>query len=223
MRVDKVSSGVAISESHCNDQFDTTGPIQSLRFYLMKSLIRHYASGEERELPDYGQMRRLAFSEPNDISAYYPAKIVANTSPLKWFLMCRLFQNLPDELRSFTIPLSDPYVPLFQSLRFPKCAGYSFVTCLSLGRTTQPDLDIDDKIIPILLRLNTLQALDLNGSKVTTSGLRNLQTVGLQGHGGGRRGPTRLKVLMLGNCRLIDDQIVGFLQTLHHLRYLGSL
>lgn len=193
---------------------DASG-IPRLMYYALKALFTGLDTEAEEDtvnlhLPDFEDIQRLPY-DPSLSPLLYQRRTTINTSPLHWIVLCRLFTSLPDDLRIFHLPLSDPYILPLQSWNPLDGIGVQFITTVSLGRHG------GDSIIPVIAKLTSLVALDLSGSSTTTTGIRQLSTV----CGVKDLGPRKLAILMLTDCP-ITNAILEPLKVFKMLQYIGE-
>ncbi|EMD38543.1 hypothetical protein CERSUDRAFT_123138 [Gelatoporia subvermispora B] len=93
---------------------------------------------------------------------------LAEVDPRLWALIVQLYSNLPEELRVYTIPLSDPHVPLLQQI--PQTPDFALVTVLELPSCSE----LNDETIVELRFLHNLCALDASRTTLSALGLRRL-------------------------------------------------
>ncbi|KZT26208.1 hypothetical protein NEOLEDRAFT_1177633 [Neolentinus lepideus HHB14362 ss-1] len=146
-------------------------------------------------IPSYGT-RDFAFSQ---------------IDPRLWAVLVQLFDNIPVDLRTYHIPLSDKYVPLLQSI--PSTPDFTLITLLNLsGRGAT----VTDNTILELKALHHLVGLDLSDTWVSSYGIRSLtgtlqcsldEATGIRR----RRGPWPLRVLRLNKCRNVSHRILDCL------------
>ncbi|KAL1947855.1 hypothetical protein VTO73DRAFT_13579 [Trametes versicolor] len=130
--------------------------------------------------------------------------------PRLWAVIVQVYEGLPDDFRHYTIPLSDAYLPLLQTI--PSTKHFSLITALSLGRCK---VLTDDTIIQ-LCQLHTLAALDASATAVGTWGISRLSkslnwSEADATHPAQRRGPWGLRILYLRDCINVDNKILPLL------------
>ena len=194
--------------------------VHPLGFYALKILLADFETaqvGEEDStaLPDLEEFPRIPFV-PSAMQLLYPDFTLINTSPLRWAVLCRLFTDLPDELRTFYLPLSDPYILPLQRWSSESRLELQFLTTVSLGRSGC------DKAIPVLSKLKALVGLDLSYSQVTVTGIRELSRNCIQLGDGTLLGPWKLAALLLAKTSMtasVEDTLLRF----KCLQYVGKL
>ncbi|KZS91402.1 hypothetical protein SISNIDRAFT_396050, partial [Sistotremastrum niveocremeum HHB9708] len=118
------------------------------------------------------------------------------TSPLIWSILTQLYAPIPPQYRSFTLPLSDPYIPSFQS----SSLSSSIITCVSLTRCQ----NLTDDNIVVLTQLHAMVGLDISESGVSDKGIERL-SVGCKtlAESRGRKDGGGLRVLILRGCEKV--------------------
>lgn len=223
-----------------SDHSDEQGPgFPSLSFYALQSLFIELESpnfpssnssqseSETYTLTDIADLPRLSFPlTPSLIQELYPKHTLVNTSPLRWAVLCRLFEDIPDEIQTFYLPLSDPYVIPFQhptrgALARGEDGIGDVLTTVSLGQLGT------DGSISTLAKLNNLVGLDLSYSRVSNVGISLLawsvrSDPAKEAGGAGGGGPARLKVLVLAKTS-VNENIERDLEKFRYLQYFGEL
>ncbi|KAG6335362.1 hypothetical protein ID866_3725 [Astraeus odoratus] len=92
----------------------------------------------------------------------------APPDPRIWAAIAQTMHALPERLRDLDLPLSDNYLPLLQQI--PSTPHFSLLTNLALPHCKE----VSDDTVGELRRLNTLSALDLRGTRVSSYGLTAL-------------------------------------------------
>ncbi|EIW60388.1 uncharacterized protein TRAVEDRAFT_165144 [Trametes versicolor FP-101664 SS1] len=141
--------------------------------------------------------------------------------PRLWAVIVQVYEGLPDDFRHYTIPLSDAYLPLLQTI--PSTKHFSLITALSLGRCK---VLTDDTIIQ-LCQLHTLAALDASATAVGTWGISRLSkslnwSEADATHPAQRRGPWGLRILYLRDCINVDNKILPLLAHFPLLSVVGA-
>ncbi|KAI9064394.1 hypothetical protein FKP32DRAFT_1666138 [Trametes sanguinea] len=127
--------------------------------------------------------------------------------PRLWAVLVQIYENLPAAFRQYTLPLSDPYLPLLQSI--PSTQHFCLITVLSLRGCR---LLTDDNVVE-LRHIHTLAALDASVTGLGTWGIQRLakslawsETDATRS--AERRGPWGLRALHLKDCMNVDDDIL---------------
>lgn len=135
-----------------------------------------------------------------------PGFSLKQVDPRLWATIVQIFSGLPDTFRTYHAPLSDQHLPLMQNI--PSTSHFSLVTILEL-----PDNPaVTDETILALKQLQTLCALDISGTAVTTNGIENLTRTLVWNdlddtRVADRRGPWALRILDVRKCNGIDNNI----------------
>ncbi|TFY72701.1 hypothetical protein EVG20_g300 [Dentipellis fragilis] len=145
---------------------------------------------------------------------------LSEVDPRLWASIIQVFTELPDELRVYSLALSDKYLPLLEHI--PQRADFSLLTVLELPGC--PDLT-DDTIFE-LKALHGLSAFDASATQLTAQGLLRLSRTMTWAEGetnaSKRRGPWQLRILRLRNCRLISNRVFNALATFPLLSVIGD-
>lgn len=142
---------------------------------------------------------------------------VQSADPRLWATLAQVMHPLPPEFSDYEVPLSDLHLPLLQQV--PSRDDFCFVTLLSLPGCNE----VCDDTISVLHRLNSLVALDLRGTTISSYGITvltrslswscdELQTMtGLWG----------LRILQLHSCTNIDNEVLPTLSKFPLLSSIG--
>ena len=141
--------------------------------------------------------------------------------PRLWATLVQIYDGLPPVFRTYTLPLSDPFMPLLQKI--PSTEHFSLITTLTLRGCSELT---DDTAIE-LRHLHTLVALDASGTALGTLGMRRLAKSLSWGEGDDlplpeRRGLWNLRVLYLRNCINTENGIFGLLPRFPLLSVVGE-
>lgn len=165
---------------------------------------------------DYDLVRSLvpgySHENPNETG------FMRDVDPRLWAVMVQTISPLPDAFRSYTIPLSDTYVPLMQQI--PCTPDFSLITVVQLHGKRE----VDDETIDQLGALHSLVALDVGRTPLSSWGFKRLShTLLTDKFTGNRRGPWSLRILYLWNCMLVDDSVFEALAKFPLLSVVGEL
>ncbi|KAH8107080.1 hypothetical protein BXZ70DRAFT_966030 [Cristinia sonorae] len=208
------SPGRYVDAAGSEDSVTRGGYVPSLKALCIKKLLEYpeqvHTLGVARvhyDVPksssDYDIIRDLipGFSHSNPNPA-----ILETVDPRLWCLIIQILSSVPDVLRVYTIPLSDEHVPLLQQI--PQTSHFAMVTIVDLGSCPH----LDDENIQRLGELNTLGALDISGTSVSTLGIFRLSKSLLKAsETRGRGGPWDLRILDLTECR-VDGEVMRYLK-----------
>lgn len=143
--------------------------------------------------------------------------------PRLWAVLAQIFENLPGFFRSYTLPLSDPYLPMLQTI--PSTEHFSLITVLSLSRCRE----LTDDTVQELRHLHTLSAFDASVTALGSWGVQRLSKCLSWSDADGsanqppvRRGPWGLRVLYLKDCINIDDEVLQWLPRFPLLSVVGG-
>lgn len=141
--------------------------------------------------------------------------------PRLWAVIIQAYEGLPPVFRQYTLPLSDAYLPLLQTI--PSTKHFSLITVLSLSRCRM----LTDDTILELRHLHTLVALDMSVTAVGTWGISRLAkslawSEADAAHPAERRGPWGLRILDLRDCINIDDKVFHWLTRFPLLSVVGA-
>ncbi|KAI0748086.1 hypothetical protein C8Q80DRAFT_1170076 [Daedaleopsis nitida] len=118
--------------------------------------------------------------------------------PRLWAVLVQIFENLPCLFRNYTLPLSDPHLPMLQTI--PSTEHFSLITVLSLSRCR----DLTDDTVQELRHLHTLSAFDASVTALSSWGEGDSSA----NNPSVRRGPWGIRVLYLKDCINIDDEVL---------------
>lgn len=131
--------------------------------------------------------------------------------PRMWAALVQLYDNLPDYMRTFAIPLRDSHMPKLQSI--PCTARFSMVTVLEAPACR----NLCDDNIANLKELNSLAALDASGTHLTSHGIKALAFTMHDDVG-----PWGLRVLDLRECLGITTDVYAHLSKFPLLTVVGK-
>ncbi|TEB06326.1 hypothetical protein FA13DRAFT_1172334 [Coprinellus micaceus] len=120
--------------------------------------------------------------------------------PGMWAALVQLYDNLPDYMRTFAIPLRDSHMPKLQSI--PCTARFSMITVLEAPACR----NLCDDNIANLKELSSLAALDASGTRLTSHGIKALAFTMHDDIG-----PWGLRVLDLRECAGITTDVYALL------------
>jgi hypothetical protein len=159
----------------------------------------------------------LAKTKGAESDGWYNMLDIQSVDPRLWATIVQVMHPLPAEFLDYELPLSDLRLPLLQQV--PSRDNFCFVTLLALPGCNE----VCDETIGVLRRLNTLAALDLQGTRVGPYGLtvlaRSLSWGGdeLQT----RTGCWGLRILRLHSCTNIDNAALPILSKFPLLSSIG--
>lgn len=141
--------------------------------------------------------------------------------PRLWAVIVQIHSGLPDDFRTYNLPLSDIHMPILQQI--PQTSRFSLVTVLELCSCNELD---DDSIVE-LRELRVLGALDLCATAVSSFGIGRLSKTLVRSpdeeHAEQRLiGPWRIRVLYLKDCMNIDDDVYRSLNDFPVLSVVGE-
>ncbi|EPQ58131.1 hypothetical protein GLOTRDRAFT_126623 [Gloeophyllum trabeum ATCC 11539] len=187
----------------------------SLAYFCVKALI---------EVADQVHLigsARLRYRAPEVEGSYDPLRALlpsygtdafdlSKVDPRLWAVLIQVYENLPDDIRTYRLPLADKHLPLLQSI--PSTLDFTLITLLDLSRCPE----LTDNTIVELKALHCLVALDASMTEVSTHGIRGLsrtlqctvdQETGMKRRGG----PWGLRILRLRRCEKLSDAIFSCL------------
>ncbi|KAI6039062.1 hypothetical protein EDC04DRAFT_2868175 [Pisolithus marmoratus] len=129
--------------------------------------------------------------------------------PRIWVTLAQVMHPLPARSHDLDLSLSDAHLPLLQQI--PSTPSFTLITLLSLPRCTH----VSDDTVSELRRLNTLIALDLRATHLTTYGVTVLSR-------GLKVGPWGLRILSLHGCTKVTDAVLPVLKTFPLLSVIGK-
>ncbi|KAH7930787.1 hypothetical protein BV22DRAFT_999811 [Leucogyrophana mollusca] len=185
------------------DQLHVLGHIRiPYRPDILRALIpccNGSTGGEARDMAEHGRLCLQA------------------VDPRLWATIAQVMHPLPYSLRDLDLPLADLHLPLLQQI--PSTPHFSLVTLLSLPCCKE----LCDETISALRKLNSLVALDLRGTPVSSYGVnvlaRGLSWDRSEGRAS-RVGPWGLRILRLHSCRKVDN---GVFSALHKFPLLSAV
>ncbi|KAF5357861.1 hypothetical protein D9756_001580 [Leucocoprinus leucothites] len=131
--------------------------------------------------------------------------------PRLWATIIQIFDQIPTELRNYTLALNDNLLPLIQGIK--NTDTFSLLTILEL-----PGCDaLTDDSITGLRGLHTLTALDASNTRLSSRGIvalaRTLRVNDPEESARALNGPWGLRVLRLKHCAGIDDTVYQVLSS----------
>lgn len=184
--------------------------VPSLTYFCLKKLYQYpdqvHAIGSIRlryrppQTPlDYDILRALMpgyNSEGMDLSW---------VDPRLWATLVQIYDDLPEVLYTYSIPLSDQYLPLLQQI--PSTPQFTLVTILELPECKE----LNDETILQLRDLHGLSGLDASGTRLSAYGIKLLagfiRRSDTEDGVTQRRGPWYLRILRLRNCKRIGNEV----------------
>lgn len=143
------------------------------------------------------------------------------SNPTIWATIAQVMHPLPDHLRHLHLPLADISLPLLQQI--PSSHHFSLLTLLALPNCKH----VSDDTISELRRINTLTALDLRATRISTYGLTVLSrglSVSQDDSGAFKRtGSWGLRILSLHSCTNVTNEALPILKAFPLLSVLGVL
>lgn len=145
---------------------------------------------------------------------------LSRLDPRLWVVTVQIFDHIPSELRTYTIPLNDELLPLLQCV--PNTATFSLLTILELPGC----LALTDNSITDVKGLHTLVAFDASRTAISARGILALART-LQANDSSEvtrklRGPWALRILRVKHCARIDDGIYSSLSLFPLLSVVGA-
>jgi hypothetical protein len=141
-----------------------------------------------------------------------------NLDPRLWATLVQIYDNLPEKLSTYELPLNDTHLPLLQ--RIPCTPRFSLVTVLELSTCST----LDDDTVSHLKVLHSLTAFDASNTSLTAYGMKALaSTLQLADEDPHLpyRGPWQLRILSLRGCRSITNQALPHLAKFPLLSVIG--
>ncbi|KAF7322967.1 hypothetical protein HMN09_00076300 [Mycena chlorophos] len=163
---------------------------------------------------DMGNLR-LNYRQPTDDDDYDllrslipflddPGFNWALVDPRLWVTLVSIYDGLPPLFRSYTVPLSDPHLPMLQR---PSTPHFSLITILELPGCRE----LTDTSIVELKQLHSLFAVDFSETRLSSQGFKVLARTVLWDEHGQPKGPWGLRIFRCRNCKAIDDAILPHL------------
>lgn len=141
----------------------------------------------------------------------------SKVDPRLWAVLIQIYSNLPPQLHTYCIPLSDRHVPLLQ--RIPSTTDFTLITVLDLPECPE----LTDTTIVELKQLHSLCALNASGTTLSSYGIKSLTaTLICNEEHVDKRGPWGLRILSLRNCRRIDNAVFKHLAAFVLLSVVGT-
>ncbi|KAF9451032.1 hypothetical protein P691DRAFT_773419 [Macrolepiota fuliginosa MF-IS2] len=142
-------------------------------------------------------------SDNNDLDAQ---RDLSTIDPRLWVVIVQVFDQIPSELRIYTIPLNDEFLPLLQGIQ--NTDTFSLLTILELPSCSA----LEDNTLADLRFLHTLAAFDASNTRISADGVLSLART-LQANSpleATRKltGPWGLRVLRLKHCSRIAGSTI---------------
>ncbi|EIN07380.1 hypothetical protein PUNSTDRAFT_136063 [Punctularia strigosozonata HHB-11173 SS5] len=195
-----------------------TNAVPSLTYYVIKQLVdypdqvnclgsrRLLAGG--RSSATYNALRALIPGfDPEQPDRTFDLRQV---DPRLWAVLTQVYSDLPAYLRTYEIPLSDPHIPLLQTI--PATPDYTAITVLELPGCKE----LADDTIANLKALHALCALDASSTQLSAYGIMSLAGTLVADAGfsiSPGRGPWGLRVLLLRKCKRMDHTVYSYLNS----------
>jgi hypothetical protein len=161
-------------------------------------------------------------SEYDILSALMPGYSVAESEaflrrvdPRLWAVIVQIYTNIPKNMRVYPIPLSDKHLPLLQHIS--PAPDFCLLTVVEIPGCRE----LTDDTILELKELHGLCALDASRTDVTGFGVKRFSST-LSACDQGWRGPWRLRMLRLKDCRKMDNTVISTLSVFPLLSVVGS-
>ncbi|KAI5900400.1 uncharacterized protein SCHCODRAFT_02562968 [Schizophyllum commune H4-8] len=123
--------------------------------------------------------------------------------PRLWAVIVQVFTGLPSCFSTYSLALSDKYLPLLQRVECTK--RFSLIVVLDLSGSS----NLRDETIHKLFELRHLAALDISKTRVSALGVKLLRP--RTGAPDGHEGPRALRVLSLRGCKAVKDEVLEYL------------
>ncbi|KAF4608457.1 hypothetical protein EYR40_000802 [Pleurotus pulmonarius] len=168
------------------------------QLHLLGGLRLNYMVAEDRG--SFDLLRAL-------IPGFRPAEYTSTQlDPRLWATLIQIYDELPDCLRTYNIPLSDEHLPLLQYVQ--STPTFTLITILNLAKC---NLLTDANIIS-LKPLSTLAALDASYTSLSDYGVKSLAgTIVWSDDDQIYRGPSSLRVLKIRGCSKVTNNIYASL------------
>lgn len=145
---------------------------------------------------------------------------ISKVDPCLWATIVQIFDHIPSELRTYTIPLNDELLPLLQGI--PNTDTFSLITILELPGCSA----LVNSSIAELRFLHTLAAFDASNTRLSADGIlslaRTLQANSPLEETRRLRGPWGLRILRLKHCNGIEDAVYQTLPKFPLLSVVGA-
>ncbi|KAI6167031.1 hypothetical protein EDD17DRAFT_1469341 [Pisolithus thermaeus] len=142
------------------------------------------------------------------------------SDPRVWVTIAQVMYPAPVHSHDIDLSLSDTHLPLLQQI--PSAPNFTLISLLSLPGCTH----VSDDTVSELRRLNTLIALDLRATHLTTYGVTVLSRgLSLTRDDSGlykKAGPWGLRILSLHGCAKVTDTVLPVLKTFPLLSAIGK-
>lgn len=196
--------------------------VAPLEYYCIKCLLLHVdqldLEGAPRIIFDMnarGQLRLMKTLMPFFSQRMRPSHMKF-VDPRLWASLIQLFTHLPPAFRSYSLPLSDMYLPLLQIVK--SSVDFTLITILDLSCET----NLTDDTIGQLKPLTNICVLDISSTKVSTWGIKQLSMCLTRDEASGVRfGPWNIRILSMKDCRRIRDDVKPILQKFPLLAVIG--
>ena len=172
----------------------------------------HYEA--PRSPSDYDLIRSLipSYSQGDLLDPSFLEEV----DPRLWALIVQILSPIPQAFKVYTLALSDVHLPLLQQI--PPTKDFCLITVVTLRGSEH----VDDDTIRHLGELHGLCVLDIACTAITSLGIRSLaKTLQSPSTYAERRGPWRLRILDLRDCRL-DGAVVEYLAAFPLLSVVGG-
>jgi hypothetical protein len=141
---------------------------------------------------------------------------LSKLDPRLWAVLIQAYSNIPSQLHVYYIPLSDKHLPLLQ--RIPSSPDFTIITVLELPGCPE----VTDTTIVELKQLHGLCVLDASGTTLSNYGIKSLSgTLVCNEDLIDKRGPWRLRIIALRNCRKVDTGVLKHLTSFVLLSIVG--
>ncbi|KAI0302018.1 hypothetical protein BC826DRAFT_986662 [Russula brevipes] len=197
-----------VSESRCR--------VPPLSYFCIKCLVQapeliyHYGPPRPYIPPE-------SPSDPDILQALIPRTQqghfdLGKVDPRLWAIIVQVYSDLPHGLQTYRTALSDKYTPLLQHV--PATEHFALLTVVELPGCSH----LNDDTIVHLKALHTLCVLDVSRTAISALGIRRLSRTLTWGEDGvdstnQRRGPWRLRILSLYDCKRVTNTIYQFLES----------
>lgn len=197
--------------------------VAPLEYYCVKSLVMSVAELDLGRAPpvlyggSHAQLRLMKTLIPF-FDQNMPSSRMKYVDPQLWATLIQLFSHLPPAFRTYSLPLSDPYLPLLQAVN--SSVDFTLITVLDLSSRRE----LTDDTIGALKPLTNLCVLDLSGTRVSTWGLKQLSLCLTHDEASGTIfGPWKLRILSMRDCKKVQSDVTPILQKFPLLAVIGSI
>lgn len=187
--------------------------VAPLGYYCIKCLLHYFdqldLEGSPRLIFDTNTRGQLGLMKM--LIPFFSQRMASSqlkwVDPRLWATLIQLFNHLPSAFKSYSLPLSDIYLPLLQTVK--SSVDFTLVTVLDLSC----EMYLTDDTIGQLKPLTNLCVLDLGSTKISSWGIKQLSMCLTRDEASGvRSGPWDIRILSMRSCRRIRDDVKAILQ-----------